>query len=159
LALVRSAAVDVPAVASKKTTREIERHYFERFRKAYALPAGTISYGDKPDVTLIGERAIGIEITRFFLQSGRVPYSEQQQRPLRCAVVSEAQALYRANGGKAIELTIAFDPREPTTPLRRKSLPAELATLAKRIDSSPATSEVERRLFRAMPCPKSHPCT
>jgi hypothetical protein len=138
-------------MARRKTTREIERDCFERFRQAYALPAGCISYGDKPDVTLTGDRTIGIEITRFYLQSGHVPYSEQQQRPLRCAVVSEAQALYRAKGGKRIELTIAFDPRKPITPLRRKPLPTELAALAKRVDSSPASGEVERRHLRVMP--------
>ena len=36
----------------------IERHYFERFRKAYPLPTGQLGYGDKPDVTLTGERTI-----------------------------------------------------------------------------------------------------
>jgi hypothetical protein len=44
----------VSAAAARKTTREIERHYFERFCKAYALPAGSVTYGDKPDVTLTG---------------------------------------------------------------------------------------------------------
>jgi hypothetical protein len=63
----------VSATAARKTTREIERHYFGRFRKAYALPAGSVTYGDKPDVTITGER-----------------HSEQRQRPLRNAVVSEA---------------------------------------------------------------------
>ena len=77
--------------------------------------------------------------------------ASKKQRPLRRAVVSEAEALYRANGGKAIELTIAFDPRAPITPLQRKLLPPELATLAKHIDSSPASSEVERWHFRNMP--------
>jgi len=134
----------------RRTTREIERHFFELFRQAYALPAGAISYGDKPDVTLIGQRTIGIEITRFYLQSGCIPFSEQQQRPLRYAVVSEAQALYCRRGGKNIELTIAFDPRRPITAQRRKLLPIDLAALAKRIDNLPASGEVERRQFRTM---------
>jgi len=108
----------VVAVARRRI-REIERHCFERFRQAYALPAGTVSYGDKPDVTLTGERTIGIEITRFYLQSGRIPFTEQQQGPLRYAVVLEAQVLYRRHGGKNIELTIAFEPRRPITPQRR----------------------------------------
>jgi hypothetical protein len=83
----------VNAVVRKKTNKEIERDFFERFRRAYTLPAGAVSYGDKPDVTITGERTIGIEITRFYLQSGRDRFSEQQQRPLRSAVVSEAQSL------------------------------------------------------------------
>jgi hypothetical protein len=126
----------VSVTARRKTTTEIERHYFERFRKAYPLPAGSVTYGDKPDVTLTGERTIGIEITRFYLQSGRAPHSEQQQRPLRDAVVSEAQALYRAKGGKKIELTILFDPAKPITSLRSRRLPCELAALAKRVSGT-----------------------
>jgi hypothetical protein len=141
----------VRAKAARKTATEIERHYFERFRKAYALPAGAFTYGDKPDVTLASEQTIGIEITRFYLQPGSAPYSEQRQRPLRTAVLSQAQALYRADGGKKIELTIAFDPAEPITPPRRKKLPAELAALAKRVDNSRTSGEVDRRQFRAMP--------
>ena len=70
------------ATAARKTTREIERHYFERFRKAYALPAGSVTYGDKPDVTLTGERTIGIEITRFYLRPGSASHSEPRQPPL-----------------------------------------------------------------------------
>lgn len=53
-------------VARKKTGREIGQRYFEQFRNAYALPAGTVIYADKPDVTFSGERNIGIEITRFY---------------------------------------------------------------------------------------------
>jgi hypothetical protein len=66
--------------------------------------------------------------------------------------VSKAQALYRANGGKRIELTIAFDPARPITSLRRRRLPGELAALAKLVvDNSRASGEVDRRQFRAMP--------
>jgi hypothetical protein len=34
--------------ASRRTTRDIERHYFEQFRGAYGLPEGSIEYEDKP---------------------------------------------------------------------------------------------------------------
>jgi hypothetical protein len=68
---------------ARRTNSDIERHYFERFRKAYPLLEGTVAYGDKPDITLTGERKIGIEVTRFYLQSGSLPESEQRQRPLR----------------------------------------------------------------------------
>jgi hypothetical protein len=63
----------------------------------------------------------------------------------------EAQALYRAGGGKKIELTIAFDPARPITLLQRRRLPVELAALAKRVDNSWASGEVDRKQFRAMP--------
>jgi hypothetical protein len=61
----------VVAVARERTTKEIERYCVERFRQVYALSVGAISYGDKPDVTLTGEQTIYIEITHFYLQSGR----------------------------------------------------------------------------------------
>jgi hypothetical protein len=72
----------VRVTARRKTTTEIERHYFERFRKAYALQAGSVTYGDKPDVTLTGERTIGIEITRFYLQVGRGPDLGRREIPV-----------------------------------------------------------------------------
>jgi hypothetical protein len=36
--------------------QDIERYYFEKFRKDYPLPPGTITYGDSPDVIIEGER-------------------------------------------------------------------------------------------------------
>jgi hypothetical protein len=109
--------------------QSIERHYFERFRKAYSLPTGQLGYGDKPDVTLTGERTIGIEVTRFYLQPGSSLESKQRQRPLRDPVVEQAQALYRAQGGKAVELHISFDTPIAITPRRTRKLAQELATL------------------------------
>ena len=121
----------------------IERHYFERFREAYSLPTGQLGYGDKPDVTLTGDRTIGIEVTRFYLQPGSRLESKQRQRPLRDAVVEQAQPLYRAQGGKAVELHISFDTPTGITPRRTGKLAQELAGLAKRIDGRPS-GEVER---------------
>jgi hypothetical protein len=95
--------------------------------------------------------ASGQSVSRFYLRPGSASHSEQRQRPLRNAVVLDAQALYRAKGGKSIELTIAFDPARPVTSLRSRRLPSELAALAKRIDNSPASGEVDRRQFRAVP--------
>jgi hypothetical protein len=138
------------ASGARRTNTDIERYYFEQFRKAHSLPDGIVTYGDKPDVTLTGERKIGIEVTRFFLQSGSLPESEQRQKPLRAPIVSKAQALYRAGGGKGIELTIDFDPSNPITPHRGRKLPGELAALAKRIDGRPS-GELERTEFQAMP--------
>jgi hypothetical protein len=130
--------------------QSIERHYFERFRKAYSLPTGQLSYGDKPDVTLTGERTIGIEVTRFYLQPGSSLKSKQRQRPLRDAVVEQAQALYRAQGGKAVELHISFDTPIAITPRRTRKLAQELAALAKRIDRRPSGA-VERAEFQTIP--------
>jgi hypothetical protein len=67
---------------TKKSTRDIERHYFEEFRKAYTMPDGTIEYADRPDVLVRGEQTTGIELTRFYLQPGSFLGSEQRQKPL-----------------------------------------------------------------------------
>jgi hypothetical protein len=73
---------------AKRTNRDIEEHYFERFRKAYELPPGVVSYADKPDVLIKGSRTVGIEIANFYLQPGSAPGSEQRQRERRRDVVS-----------------------------------------------------------------------
>jgi len=84
----------------RKTNRDIERHYFEQFAKAYALP----EYADKPDVMLKGARTIGVEMTNFYLHSGGSAGSEQRQRPLRQAVVTDAHKLFLDARGRKFEL-------------------------------------------------------
>jgi hypothetical protein len=140
----------VRASRQRKTQTDIERRFFEQFRTAYPLPVGTVSYGDRPDVTLTGERKIGIEVRRFYLQSGTVLKSKQRQKPLADAVVAKAQALYRAQRGKAVELRISFDTPHPIKPRRTCKLAEELAALAKRIESRPS-GEVDRAEFQAIP--------
>jgi hypothetical protein len=93
----------------QKSNKEIEKYYFEMFRRDYPLPIGSIDYGDKPDVILNGERKIGIEITNFFLEKGNFPESEQIQREAREKIVSEAQRIYQEGNGKNIELTFGFN--------------------------------------------------
>ena len=88
----------------RKTNRDIERHYFEQFAKAYALPDGAPEYADKPDVMLKGARTIGVEMTNFYLQSGGSAGSEQRQRPLRQAVVTDAHKLFLDARGRKFEL-------------------------------------------------------
>lgn len=134
----------------KRTTREIERRYFDEFSKAYSLPAGTIEYGDKPDVVIRGDRTTGIELTRFYLLGGSSFASEQRQKPLRDGVVSDAHQLHSKAGGKKFELTIGFDPDRPITPARRKALPKELSAFAATIGNHPSGS-VDRELFQSMP--------
>jgi hypothetical protein len=114
--------------------RVLERSYFERFARNGLLPEGTPQYGDKPDVLWHGEQTIGIEITRLYVKSGRLEGSEQRQRPLREAVVRDAQERFRALDTRGIELHVTFDPQNPITSLRRKQLPRELADLARSID-------------------------
>jgi hypothetical protein len=130
-------ALTMPSSPAQKTNREIERHYFERFCEAYELPAGTISFADKPDVLVTGNRTVGIEITNFYLEPGSDETSEQRQRCRRYEVASEAHRLYLAYGGKDIELTIEFAPTKPITSATRKTLPKKLAQFAARIETQP----------------------
>ena len=132
---------------ARPSNDKIERHYFEKFRLVYPLPDGTVVYGDKPDVKIVGAMKIGVEITSFFLKSGSFPDSEQRQRPLRAKIVKEAQKLYRAAGGKNIELTFSFDGNTPITTSRMKQIPNELALLAHSRDSG-TSGEIRRNLFR-----------
>ena len=127
----------MPSFHAKKINRDIERAYFERFRQAYTLPPGTLSYADKPDVLVTGQRVVGIEITNFYLEPGSDEASEQRQRRRRYEVASEAHRLYLADGGKDIELTIEFAPNKPITSATRKTLPKKLAQFAARIDTRP----------------------
>ncbi|MGN4069146.1 hypothetical protein ACS0Y7_31525 [Burkholderia gladioli] len=84
---------------SKKnqTKQERERAVFEMFASSFELPAGAISYGDKPDVIIDGARKIGIEITHLYHVDGDDPDSEQVQRRNRKAVVEQAQRLLQMN--------------------------------------------------------------
>ena len=84
------------------------------------------------------------------MQSGTVLKSKQRQKPLADAVVAKAQALYRAQRGKAVELRISFDTPHPIKPRRTCKLAEELAALAKRIESRPS-GEVDRAEFQAIP--------
>ena len=119
----------MPPSHAKKTNRDIERAYFERFRQAYALPPGIVSYADKPDVLVTGQRVVGIEITNFYLAPGSDEASEQRQRGRRREVASEAHRLYLADGGKDIELTIEFSPNKPITSATRKTLPEKIGSV------------------------------
>jgi hypothetical protein len=123
---------------TKKTNRDTERHYFERFRNAFTLPLGEIGYADKPDVVVKGSRTIGIEITNFYLEPGNEEGSEQRQRPRRHEVASNAHSLYLAAGGKGIELTIEFNSEKPITSLSRKTLPQKIAAFAASVDTQPS---------------------
>lgn len=134
----------------KKTTRDIERHYFEEFSKAYKLPNGAVEYADKPDVLVRGQRTTGIEVTRFYLQPGGSLGSEQKQKPLREGAVSDAHKLHRSAGGKKFELTIGFETDRPITSARRKLLPKELAAFAATIHAN-ESGPIDPELFEAMP--------
>jgi hypothetical protein len=121
--------------AAAKTNSGVERHYFEQFRKRYTLPAGTVEYGDRPDVMVLGIRTAGIEITNFYLVPGHLPGSERSQKRLREGIVADAHTLYRAAGGGDIGLVVGFNLANPVAAKARQSLAAQLATFAKAIET------------------------
>jgi len=130
----------------RKSNKEMERYYFEKFRRDYPLP-GEPDYGDKPDVILKGKK-IGIEITNFYLDKGDLPESEQRQSKLRELVVSKAQQIYLANGGKRIELSFTFDKERPIRD--QGQLAKKIAELAKSIEGRMA-GVINKENFKEIP--------
>jgi hypothetical protein len=130
------------------SNQDIEKHYFEKFCKDYPLPPGTIIHDDSPDVTVEGERLIGIEITNFFLRKGSLPESEQIQSKLRKKVVSEAQRIYQTENRKKIEISFGFDEANPIR--EQKKLVRKLVDLAKQIGKR-ETGKIRKDLFKAVP--------
>jgi hypothetical protein len=130
------------------STRDKERHCFEKFRKDYRLPDGIVEYGDKPDVILRGERTIGIEITNFFLEEGTLPTSEQVQRRARDEVLFKAQRIYEMKNGRKIKLGFGFNKAVPICD--RNELAKKIADLATRVETR-ATGELRRDVFQDIP--------
>lgn len=120
-----------------RTNREIERYYFEQFRKHFALPAGQIEYADKPDIRINGEKLIGIEISRLYIMDGADPSSEQRQQLLRRKVLDRARQMYLSSGGRDIQLHVDFDPERPIISVDEAAV--RLAALAHEIDDVPVT--------------------
>jgi hypothetical protein len=113
---------------TRPTNQQIEEHYFEQFRKHFALPAGEVRYDDKPDVRIIGERKLGIEIARLYRREGSDSTSEQVQRSKRKHVLARAQVIYTADHGRPIQLHVDFDPEQPITDVEQSAI--ALAKLA-----------------------------
>jgi hypothetical protein len=133
---------------SRPSNQDIERYYFEMFRKDYPLPPGAITYKDAPDVILEGVKRIGIEITNFFLEEGSLSESEQSQKKLREKVVSSAQRIYDAENGKKFEIAFGFDKANPIR--NQKALATKIVQLAKSIEGY-KTGQVQKDVFEAIP--------
>jgi hypothetical protein len=110
------------------SSKEVEKYYFELFRKHYPLPAGEVEYCDRPDVIIHADTTTGVEITNFFLDDGSDSQSEQVQRNLRSKVVEAAQEIFEAGNPAKVSLCFGFD---KSSPIREKeNLAARLAKLA-----------------------------
>ena len=133
---------------TRKSNQEIERYYFDLFRRVYRLPKGEVKYGDKPDVIIEGKRKIGIEVTNLFLQNGELLASEQNQKRIREYVMHEAQQKFVEQDGKPFEISFSFNSEQP---IRRKAkLTAKLVELAKRVEAFKA-GEVSRSVYQDIP--------
>ena len=135
-------------VRPRLSQQDKERHYFELFRNTYTLPAGEVVYSDKPDVTIMGERKLGIEITNFYHEDGSLIGSEQRQASRRTTVALKAQALYLKAGGKNIELKLGFDKSHPIED--DDAVAQNIATLARLIEDR-QTSQIPRCEFEHIP--------
>ena len=111
---------------------EIEEYYFEKFRKQYVLPEGQIVYGDKPDVKIIGNKIIGIEITNFYTDRTG---GEQSQISMRLNAAQKSQKSYQDKHKSNIEFTFTFDRDFPITNVGQFS--KSLALLAERLEPHP----------------------
>ena len=132
----------------KLTNQEIEKYYFEMFRKDYPLPSGNVIYSDSPDVIIDGERKIGIEITNFYHNSGTLTESEQTQSKWREKVVSEAQNLYEKKNNKKFEISFGFDKLYPIK--NQRALIDQLIDLAARVENF-QTGQIRKNLFEHIP--------
>jgi hypothetical protein len=132
----------------RRSKREIERYYFEMFRKAYSSPEGTVRYGDKPDVIIEGPRKIGIEMTNFYREDGSADSSEQVQERRRVKVVGAAQRAYEEASGKRCQLTFSFNKDEPI--LDAEDLIRRLVAFAGRIEGEENRS-ISRNQYRDIP--------
>jgi hypothetical protein len=134
--MAEGSSIALQTSTSKKpppTQQEIEQHYFELFRKAYPLPAGTVGYGDKPDVIITGQRVIGIEITNLYLMDGSDPSSEQVQERRRRETVSRGQEIYEDSGGRNFQLSFSFNKRHPIQDVEAVAM--KLSDLARRVEA------------------------
>jgi len=119
------------AQVQTKQKRE-ERYYFSSFRKCFALPAGRIKHGDKPDVIIEGPSRIGIELRNFYLEDGGSPTSEQAQRGRRESAIAQAQKLYVQRTKQNIGVNFSFDKKRPIHDV--KALAKRIAEFVGRID-------------------------
>lgn len=132
----------------KRSNQEIEKYYFEMFRKDYLLPSGNVIYGDSPDVVIDGGRKIGIEITNSYHTPGSDPESEQIQSSWRDKVISEAQILYEKHNGKKFEISFGFDKSNPIQ--NHKSLIKQIFNFATQIQNC-ETGQIGIDYFKKIP--------
>lgn len=132
----------------KHTNQDIEKYYFEMFRKDFPLPSGNVIYSDSPDVIIDGKRKIGIEITNFYHNPGTLTESEQIQSKWRKKVISKAQNLYEKKNSRKFEISFGFDKSYPIR--NQDALIDQLIDLATKIENI-QTGQIRKELFKQIP--------
>jgi hypothetical protein len=130
-----------------KSNQEIERHYFELFRKVYPLPDGELRYGDKPDIIIDGERRLGVEMTNFYVEGGELIESEQIQRRIRKIILKKAQQKYTHKGGK-LEISFSFNKQYPIR--HSQKLIPKIVEVIRRLESS-RTGKISKYFLEDIP--------
>jgi hypothetical protein len=129
---------------TKPSQKILEERTFEAFIKTFILPEGALTYTENPDVILIGNNKIGIEITNFYITDGANLESLQRQNNLREKVVLEAQENYQSAGDKRIELTFSFDENHPIKNVNQTI--KQITELAKKIERQ-KTGDIQKKEF------------
>ena len=133
---------------SRVSNRDIERHYFEQFRRDCELPSGVPRYSDRPDVIVDGPSRVGIEITSLYLKDGSSPESEQVQRKRRAQVLKLAHELFVEASGPNTELSVGFNPLFPIQEV--ESVASALSSLGRQMIGQP-TQQVARQCYIHIP--------
>ncbi len=121
--------------------KDVERHYFDRFRQLYQpFPEGLVTSTEEPDFLIAGRhQTIGVELTELHreVQSGQVPL--QAMEAMRHRVVARAQELYVQSGGPPVRCTI-FMQEAHIEKSQVEPLANAIASIAKRNLPLPNTS-------------------
>ena len=133
---------------SQPSNQTIERYYFDLFKSHYDLPNGELVFTDKPDVIIRGSQTLGIEIANLYILSGSEASCEQVQNRRRLQTLDRAQILYRASGGRNIELRVDFDPQHPILDI--ENLAKKLADVAHLAEST-VSDQVDPQLLTQIP--------
>jgi hypothetical protein len=96
----------------------------------------------------MGDQQIGIEISRLYLEDGKLPESEQRQRTRREDVIANAQEIYLRRGGRPFELSFSFKKSSPIDAVA--PIATKIAELAKTIEAH-KTGLVDPALFASIP--------
>jgi hypothetical protein len=131
-----------------KSNRKVERYYFKIVRDHSPLAGQALVPARRAGAVLRAGRKVGIEVSNFLLQDGRIPRSEQIQARAREHVVAEAQRLYELGNGKGMRLVFGFNGAHPIRNL--DDLIQRIVEVAKRVEGC-GTGPIERRYLRLVP--------